>query len=364
MNAPSLTIASEKNSYPVFIQGGLRHECFSYIREALQKSVSSYMIMIDENVADLYLADLLASFPENIQPTVTKIASGEGSKSIEKFSQLLTEALEVPLDRQSVIIAVGGGVTGDLAGYVAASYMRGIRFIQMPTTLLAHDSSVGGKTGINHPLGKNLIGAFHAPSAVLYDSDMLRTLPETEWRSGFAEVVKHGFIKDTAFLEWLEKKVMSFSDIPSDILNEMLRRSIAVKAEIVQEDEKENGVRAFLNYGHTLGHALESELGYGKLTHGEAVAIGMAFAHKLSERVFHTTLPTKTHEIYMTKLGYQLSIPEGISAASLLQRMKLDKKAEHNRIRFVLLEEMGKPVLLPVEEQVVLDLLVSEGVNA
>lgn len=364
MTAPSLTVKSEKNSYPIFIEGGLRHNSYSLIREALKEEASSYMIMVDENVADLYLPDVLVSFPEGIKLAISIIPSGEKSKSIEEFGRLLTEALEVPLDRQSVIIAIGGGVTGDLAGYVAASYMRGIRFVQMPTTLLAHDSSVGGKTGINHRLGKNLIGAFHAPSAVLYDSEMLLSLPEQEWRSGFAEVVKHGFIKDPELLVWLKENISSFSGLSPETINEMLRRSIAVKAEIVQEDEKEHGIRAFLNYGHTLGHALESELGYGKLTHGEAVAIGMSFAHKLSEKKFQSSLPVRSDEDYLKYLGYQLTLPPGISAAALIRRMKLDKKAKDHAIRFVLLKTIGQPVLLSVDETSVLELLISEGAKA
>ncbi|PYZ94513.1 3-dehydroquinate synthase [Salipaludibacillus keqinensis] len=354
---PSLTITSESHAYPVYIHQGLRHSTYELIEQSLMKPASAYMIIADETVADLYLRDVLASFPDNRKPSVALVPSGEASKSLDKYEELLTKTLEARLDRQSVIIALGGGVTGDLAGFVAASYMRGIRFVQLPSTLLAHDSSVGGKTGINHPLGKNLIGAFHPPSAVVYDSEMLMTMPEKEWRSGFAEVVKHGFIADPPFLQWLQENVPSFSSCSLDTINELLKRSIAVKAKIVQEDEREQGVRAYLNFGHTLAHSIEAESGYGTITHGEAVAIGMVFALKLSEQVYDIDLQYADTIRYMESLGYHLSIPNQCDSHELLNRMKIDKKTHNQKVHYVLLKELGRPELVPVDDHVILQLL-------
>jgi len=354
-------IESESHTYPVFIDEGLRHKTYDILIQSLEKPVSSFMIIADETVANLYLNDTLSSFPKEVKPFVSLVPSGEASKSLKQYEQLLTAALEAGLDRQAVILALGGGVTGDLAGFVAATYMRGIRFVQLPSTLLAHDSSVGGKTGVNHSLGKNLIGAFHPPSAVIYDSEMLKTMPEKEWRSGFAEVIKHGFIADPTFLEWLEKNVISFSDCSSETIKNMLERSIKVKANIVQEDEREQGVRAFLNFGHTLAHSIEAEVGYGKITHGEAVIIGIVFALKLSERYFNTKLDYSKTIKYMKRLKYDLSVPKECSHSQLLKRMKLDKKATDKQIRYVLLEEIGKPKLVGVQDDLILSLLEKEG---
>ncbi|WP_280768223.1 3-dehydroquinate synthase [Salipaludibacillus daqingensis] len=358
---PRLKIKSESHEYPVYIENGVRHETYQVITESLDKPASSYMVIADKTVADLYLDDVMSSFPCEDKPFVSIIPSGEASKSLFQYEQLLTDALERGLDRQAVIIALGGGVTGDLAGFVAATYMRGVRFIQLPSTLLAHDSSVGGKTGVNHPLGKNLIGAFHPPSAVIYDSEMLTSMPEKEWRSGFAEVIKHGFIADVTFLDWLQENVSSFSSCSSETINTMLARSIQVKATIVQEDEREQGVRAFLNFGHTLAHGIEAELGYGEITHGEAVVIGMIFALKLSENYYEKQLDYDHIINYLTELGYDLQIPTTCSFENLIKRMKLDKKAADKMIRFVLLEDIGKPKLVAVEDERILSLLEREG---
>lgn len=358
---PRLVIESASHTYPVFIDEGIRKQTYDILTQSLEKSVSSFMIIADATVAELYLDDVLSSFPTGNKPFVSLVPSGEGSKSLEQYERLLTRALEAGLDRQAVILALGGGVTGDLAGFVAATYMRGVRFVQLPSTLLAHDSSVGGKTGVNHPLGKNLIGAFHPPSAVIYDSEMLRTMPEQEWRSGFAEVIKHGFISDPSFLEWLEKNVTSFSSCSSETIINMLERSIQVKANIVEEDEREQGVRAFLNFGHTLAHSIEAEIGYGKMTHGEAVVIGMVFALKLSEQYFNSELDYRKTISYMENLNYDLYVPKGCSFQQLLKRMKLDKKAADKQIRYVLLEEIGKPKLVTVQDETILSLLEKVG---
>lgn len=345
--AEQLSVQSKEHNYPIFIGDGLRFQTVDYVNETAP-DYSTCMIIADEHVASLYLEDVLSSF--SVKPFVTLIPSGEGSKSMDQYEYLLTRGLEAGLDRKSVIIALGGGVTGDLAGFVAATYMRGIRFLQMPTTLLAHDSSVGGKTGINHPLGKNLIGAFHPPQGVIYDAEMMQTLPEKEWRSGFAEVIKHGLISNTDLFTWMQEYTPHLTELQGPLLHELLKKSIEVKIEIVQKDEYEHGVRAFLNLGHTLGHAIEAEAGYGAITHGEAVAIGVIFAMKLSNNYYGNLLPINDLTDYLQKNGYQVSVPSGLSTEALIKRMKQDKKSSGGRINFVLLQNLGNPELITLEE--------------
>ncbi|WP_088035651.1 3-dehydroquinate synthase [Evansella clarkii] len=357
MTASVLQIKAGSSPYPVIIDEGTRKDTWNIIRNHLNGEPSSFFIITDESVGNLYLNDVLSSFPETIKVNCCTVPSGESSKSFSVYEQVMTEALEKNLDRNSMIVALGGGVIGDLAGFVAATYMRGIAFIQMPTTLLAHDSSVGGKTGINHSYGKNMIGAFHQPSLVIYDTECLKTLPEKEWRSGFAEVIKHGFIADGAFLNWISEKVDDFHSIETDVLKEMLQRSISVKADIVQLDEKEKGIRAFLNFGHTLGHAVEAESGYGKITHGEAVAKGLKFALQLSEYLFGVKIPYEPYVKKMEALGFDLTLPPGITAERLLKRMKGDKKASDGDVRFVLLKNIGEPELVKVKDEEILKVL-------
>ncbi|WP_100407214.1 3-dehydroquinate synthase [Bacillus solitudinis] len=349
-----VTVPTASKKYTVFIESGLRHRVGRFLQDTLVKAPSSVFIISDSNVAQRYLTDVINSFESSIQIYEAVIPSGEASKSFSVYEQLLTKALESGLDRQSVIIALGGGVVGDIAGFVAATYMRGVRFIQVPTTLLAHDSSVGGKVAINHALGKNMVGAFHQPEAVLYDTETLFSLPNHEWRSGFAEVMKHGLIRRSDFYQWLVNEVTSFDGLSTELVNEMLERSIAVKAEIVTEDEKELGIRAYLNFGHTLGHAIETKLGYGRITHGEAVVIGMVFAMKLSEVVMQTTLPVEQFKAWLHSLQYQTDIPKELSAGDLLTVMKKDKKVEAGAIRMVLLRCVGEAVVKEVDDSTLL----------
>lgn len=360
MTASVVQIKAGSSPYPVIIDEGSRKGTWNIIRDHLIEVPSSFFIITDESVGNLYLDDVLSSFPENAKVNFCTVPSGESSKSFSMYEKVMTEALEKNLDRNSLIIALGGGVIGDLAGFVAATYMRGIAFVQMPTTLLAHDSSVGGKTGINHSYGKNMVGSFHQPSLVIYDTECLNTLPEKEWRSGFAEVIKHGFISDGDFLNWVSEKVNDFHSMETDVLKEMLHRSISVKADIVRLDEKEKGVRAFLNFGHTLGHAVEAESGYGKITHGEAVAKGLRFALRLSESVFGVKIPYEPYLEKMEALGYDLSLPPGISAERLLNRMRGDKKASGGDVRFVLLKNIGEPELVKVNDKEILKVLKRE----
>ncbi|WP_088102207.1 3-dehydroquinate synthase [Halalkalibacter urbisdiaboli] len=352
-----VVVSTASKQYSVYIQAGLRKEVGGFLQKLLKKAPSSVLVVTDSQVAKRYLTDVTNSFDSQVEVFQAVIPNGEASKSFSVYEQLLTKALECGLDRQSVIVALGGGVVGDIAGFVAATYMRGIRFIQVPTTLLAHDSSVGGKVAINHSLGKNMVGAFHQPEAVLYDTETLFTLPEHEWRSGFAEVMKHGLIREAPFYQWLIETIESFQELTIDKVNKMLEKSIAVKAEIVTEDEKEIGIRAFLNFGHTLGHAIETKLGYGRMTHGEAVVIGMVFAMKLSEEVLNVTLPIVEFKKWLKKFHYQTEIPKELSAQELLDTMKKDKKVEAGSIRMVLLKEVGEAVVQEVNDSTLIQAL-------
>src|SRR5699024_4346835 len=259
-----------------------------------------------------------------------------------------TKLLEANMDRHSLIIALGGGVVGDLSGFVAATYMRGIDYIQMPTTILAHDSSVGGKVAINHELGKNMIGSFYPPTAVLYDVAKLRTLPEHEIRSGYAELVKEAFISDIDFLYGLMQ--VSLSNNSTQQMQNHLFRGIQVKRDIVEQDEKEANIRMFLNFGHTLAHALETELGYGEMTHGEAVAIGMLFALKRSQKITTSTLPYEALYSWLQRNNYPLNI-QNLNIHRLIQHMKKDKKTTAQHIQMVLLEKVGSPTIQTVSDQ-------------
>src|SRR5690625_1827537 len=268
-----LTVQSSSHEYNIFIGENIRHQLKQYIH----KDYSSIMIVTDEHVAKLYLHDIKGNFGSD-QVFQVIIPNGEQSKGIDTYYKLQTEAIQNGLDRHSLIIALGGGVVGDLAGFVAATFLRGVDYIQIPTTILAHDSSVGGKVAINHQLGKNLIGSFYPPRAVIYDVETLQSLEIHEVRSGYAELVKEAFISDPKLVkELLETRL---TELSNETLATHLQQGIKVKADIVEADERESGVRMYLNLGHTLAHALEAELGYGELTHGEAVAIGMLLDRK------------------------------------------------------------------------------------
>ncbi|TMW73595.1 3-dehydroquinate synthase [Alteribacter natronophilus] len=348
-------VQSSERKYPILIEAGARLKTGSLLSSLTEKEYSSCMVITDEHAGKLYLDEVKQSFETEV--FVKTIAAGEQSKSVAVYEELLEYAAASGLDRESAIIALGGGVVGDLAGFTAATYMRGIDFIQVPTTLLAHDSSVGGKTGINLGAGKNLAGAFHAPSAVIFDPETFSTLPRREWRSGLAEVIKHGLIRDPALLSFsLSSGSFKITEDP-DALCSLLEQSIRVKKDIVEQDEKETGIRAFLNFGHTLGHAIEAEAGYGEWTHGEAVAAGMVFALELSEHVFEKDLGSKDIEASLRSLGYETRMYKNMDRRSLIERMNRDKKSSRGQIRFVLLEHPGKPVLRQVSDSLLLKLL-------
>lgn len=338
-----IVVHSSSHSYKITVDEQLRFNIHKY----LPKEYSAIMVITDDTVAELYLEDVMNSLSHHrIYHTV--IPSGEQSKSIDMYYKLQTEAITNGLDRRSLIIALGGGVVGDLAGFVAATFMRGIDYIQVPTTILAHDSSVGGKVAINHEKGKNLIGNFYPPQAVIYDVDTLQSLSPSEVRSGYAELVKEALISDNIFFsELMEANLSSLSN--DDLVNH-IRKGIKVKARVVEADEKESGIRMYLNLGHTLGHALEAQLGYGALTHGEAVAIGLLFALYVSEEKFSIDLPTQPLREWMVHNHYPISVPS-ISVDDTVDIMKRDKKAVNSQIQMVLLEDVGKPTVLELSDE-------------
>jgi 3-dehydroquinate synthase len=270
--------------------------------------------------------------------TVTlNLPAGEHYKTSKTIDMIYSTLLKNRFERSSTILALGGGVLGDMAGFAAATYQRGIPFVQIPTTLLAMvDSSVGGKTGYNHALGKNMIGAFYQPKFVLIDTQTLKTLPARELWSGLAEVLKYGFILDERFYQYCEKMLLKFgTKCPEPVLIKLIKRSCELKAWVVSKDEKESGLRAILNFGHTIGHAIETVTKYTKYTHGEAVALGMLYALKLS------SLPTDKIKKLYTHIGLPTTLNK-VSATALLNAMKLDKKVAQGQIRMILLKRIGK----------------------
>ena len=300
-------------------------------------------IVTNTTVAPLYLEQLAGALRlRGVDVVSIVLEDGERYKDWTTLNRIYDALLERRCDRKTALIALGGGVVGDLAGFAAATYMRGIPFIQVPTTLLAQvDSSIGGKTGINHPLGKNMIGAFYQPRLVLADTQVLETLPPRELSAGMAEVIKHGLIRDAAFFAWLEQNMEKLLACDQDALAHAVRRCCEIKAAVVAEDERETGVRALLNFGHTFGHAIESGLGYGKWLHGEAVAAGMVMAADLSRRMSLVAPADVERIIALLKRAGLPVAPPDISAERLLELMGVDKKAEGGKLRFILLDGIG-----------------------
>lgn len=321
------------------------------------------LIVSDTHVAPLYAHALAATLQRHVPSAriiVTCVAAGETAKTLDGFAELMRELADFGATRDACVFALGGGVVGDLAGFVAACWMRGIDIVQLPTTLLAMvDSSVGGKTAVDLPQGKNLVGAFHPPRAVFADTSTLRTLPERELRAGFAEVIKYGAIMDSPFLDWLEDNVDGLLDRDDALLTEAIARSCAHKAAIVERDPLEHGERAVLNFGHTFAHAIESEQGYGGLNHGEAVAIGMVLAARLSTALgFAPASDGDRLRELLERFGLPVLLPPSLQGNALLARMRLDKKAQAGGLRFVLWDRAGiARVASNIDEAAVLDVL-------
>jgi 3-dehydroquinate synthase len=337
-----LTIELGERSYPILIGPGLLDDAAALAEAVPARDV---LVVSNEVVGPLYLDRLCASLTGKRTAAVL-LPDGEQHKTLEVAARVFDALVRGRMNRDACVVALGGGVVGDIAGFAAACYQRGIDFVQVPTTLLAQvDSSVGGKTGVNHPGGKNLIGAFHQPRAVVSDTRTLDTLPPRELRAGLAEVIKYGLIADLAFLEWLEANVPALLALDPAALAHAIRRSCEIKAEIVAEDEREHGRRALLNLGHTFGHAIEAAAGYGEWLHGEAVGVGMLLATDLSRRlgwVGDRDL-TRVRELLL-RAGLPVSAPP-IGASRALDLMGMDKKVLGGRLRLVLLERLGAGVV-------------------
>ncbi|PLS16346.1 3-dehydroquinate synthase [Bacillus sp. M6-12] len=355
----SIIVQTSSEQYPVYIGKDAIKGLPDFLKsEGFDKR--KLLILTDEKVAALHLKSVKELLKNNgLIVNEYIVPEGEFAKTFEVFYQCHTYALEAGLNRNSLILALGGGAVGDLAGFVAATFMRGVPFIQLPTTLLAHDSAVGGKVAINHPLGKNMIGAFHQPKAVFYDLAFLHTLPLSELRSGFAEVIKHGLIQDETFYNWLQDNISGLEKLTDGQLSYMIQKGVGIKAAIVKEDEKESGIRAFLNLGHTLGHAIESEMGYGKISHGEGVIIGLLFALKLSIQELGFRFDLAKLIDWLESLGYRTSVPAELEPEKLITIMKKDKKTVTSKVKFVLLEQIGFPKLVELSDDIIKDLLVT-----
>ena len=339
----TLTVDLGARSYPIYIGQQLLGK-----PELLAKYIAGRQVMVvsNETVAPLYLQavlDMLAGF----ETATVILPDGEQFKNLDTLNSIFSALLEKRFNRDCTLVALGGGVVGDITGFAAASYQRGVSFLQIPTTLLAQvDSSVGGKTGVNHPQGKNMIGAFHQPRCVLIDTDTLDTLDDRQLAAGLAEVIKYGLIHDVNFFAWLETNMDALKARDKQALAYAIERSCTIKAEIVAADERESGKRALLNLGHTFGHAIETGMGYGAWLHGEAVATGMLMAADLSAR--HGWLPAaavQRTEKLLQQAGLPTTPPESMNETQFRELMSIDKKVIGGNLRLVLLEDMGEAIV-------------------
>ena len=340
MSADTLRVELGSRGYPIHIGAGLIGDANLYAPHVAGRRAA---VVTNETVAPVYAARVEAALASaGARPLRIVLPDGEAFKDWQHLDRIFAALLEAQADRHTVLVAVGGGVVGDMAGFAAASYQRGIAHLQVPTTLLAQvDSSVGGKTAINHPLGKNMIGAFHQPSAVIADTATLATLPAREYAAGLAEVVKYGAIRDLAFLDWIEREAEALLRREGGALTHAIRRSCELKAQIVAADERESGVRALLNFGHTFGHAIESAAGYGNWLHGEAVAAGMVLAARLSERLGRAPAGDAGRlERLLARFGLPVA-PPTYPVDTWLEYMGRDKKNEGGRITLILLDRLG-----------------------
>lgn len=339
----TLDVALDARSYPIYIGRDLlsRGDLFAPHLDGRQ-----VLVVSNETVAPLYLEPVRAALRDFDVHTVV-LPDGERYKTLETFARIMDAAMQHRLARDAAVVALGGGVVGDLAGFAAACFQRGVRYVQVPTTLLAQvDSSVGGKTAVNHPGGKNMIGAFHQPACVIADTAALETLPDRELAAGMAEVVKYGLIRDPEFFDWIERNANALRGRDPETLASAVERSCRNKALLVSEDERETGARALLNLGHTFGHAIEAGLGFGTWLHGEAVAAGTCMAADLSARLgwLEDADVARIRELFR-RLGLPTAAPASLDAARMLELMQVDKKVRAGRLRLVLLRAVGDACL-------------------
>ncbi|MFT4767804.1 MAG: 3-dehydroquinate synthase [Glaciecola sp.] len=337
----TLKVQLGERSYPIYIDSGVLSDSARLNRHIKGRQV---LVISNTTVAPLLMDRVCASLDPSLKVSQVLLPDGEEHKTLGVLEQIFDKALEDNHNRSTTFLALGGGVVGDMAGFAAASYQRGVNFLQIPTTLLAQvDSSVGGKTGVNHPLGKNMIGAFYQPQAVFIDPDVLDSLPDREYAAGLAEVIKYGLICDPAFYEWLQHHRDDFVARDKAVLSEAIKRSCAAKARVVAEDEREGGVRAILNLGHTFGHAIEAAQGYGSWLHGEAVSAGMVLAARLSvNQGWITDAEVARLVQWLEAMSLPTSPPKDMSAATWTEHMLRDKKVVDGRLRLVLLAQIGE----------------------
>lgn len=335
----TLHVALGDRSYPIYIDSGFPS---SHLMSA-SIAGNQVMVVTNETVAPLYLAELLSLLPA-LKVDHVILPDGEQYKTIATVNQIFDQLLAKQHNRSTTLIALGGGVVGDMVGFAAACYQRGVDFIQIPTTLLAQvDSSVGGKTGVNHPLGKNMIGAFHQPRAVFINVATLKTLAKKELAAGLAEVIKYGLIRDSQFLQWIEGQLNHILQLENSATTRAIRRSCELKAEIVASDEREQGVRAILNLGHTFGHAIEACTGYKEWLHGEGVAVGMLMAADLSARLDYLQQADvgRLKELLLAA-ALPVKPPAKMAPADFMAYMAVDKKVLDGKIRLVLMQAIGE----------------------
>jgi len=343
--------------YPITIGPGLLGDA-----ARLLAGIGGHDVLVVTNttVAPLYLGTLRAALGER-RVAECVLPDGEQYKTLETVGRVFDALVDAKLNRDASVLALGGGVVGDIAGFAAACYQRGVGYVQLPTTLLAQvDSSVGGKTGVNHPAGKNLIGAFHQPLAVLADTDTLRTLPDRELRAGLAEVIKYGCVSDALLFDWLELHIDELTQRDAAALAHAIGESCAIKAAVVARDERESNVRAILNFGHTFGHAIESATNYERYLHGEAVGLGMLMAADLSQRLglIDVTVRDRVREL-LARAGLPTEVPR-IGAARAFELMQMDKKVLAGQVRLVLMERLGQAIVTGRYERSALDATLRE----
>ena len=339
----TLTVELGSRSYPIHIGQQLLGDAGLLTPHIHSRQV---MIVTNDTIAPLYLESVRQQLSD-FDTAAVSLPDGEQYKTLDTLNTIFTALLEQRFNRDCTLVALGGGVVGDITGFAAASYQRGVAFLQIPTTLLAQvDSSVGGKTGVNHPLGKNMIGAFHQPGCVVIDTDTLDTLDDRQLSAGLAEVIKYGLIRDAGFFNWLEANMTALRTRDKQALAYAIERSCSIKAEIVAADERESGQRALLNLGHTFGHAIETGTGYGNWLHGEAVATGMLMAADLSAR--HGWLPAETVQRtkqLLQQAGLPTTPPAEINEAQFMNLMAIDKKVVEGELRLVLLKGIGAAIV-------------------
>lgn len=359
----TLSVDLGDRSYPIYIGSGLLAQAELIAQHLPQKRV---MVVSNTTVAPLYLDALthaLAAHGVSIVPLV--LPDGEVHKNWQTLNTIFDALLENRCERSTGIVALGGGVVGDMAGFAAAVYQRGVPFIQVPTTLLAQvDSAVGGKTAINHPLGKNMIGAFYQPQAVIADADTLHTLPQRELAAGIAEVVKYGLIRDAAFFAWLESNIDRLLAKDPAALAHAIEVSCRIKAELVKLDERESGVRALLNLGHTFGHAIEAGTGYGTWLHGEAVAAGMVLASRVSHALGRLSRDEVSRTVELLERARLPVQAPSLGVDRYLDLMGHDKKVENGRLKFVLLDRIGSAFVDEVPRSLLEDVLTAPALHA